>query len=55
MFLQLKLPKFAKRSCQQQRHMTVITVLALATLGDATRNKNNHVCIVLPNMAKASK
>jgi hypothetical protein len=51
----LTLAKFAKQSCWQQRHVTVITVLVLATLGDATRNRNNPICITLLKAAKASK
>jgi hypothetical protein len=31
------------------------TVLALATLGGATRNGNNPICVVPPKVAKASK
>jgi hypothetical protein len=31
------LAKFVKQNCWQQRHMTVTTVLALATLGRATK------------------
>jgi hypothetical protein len=30
------------------------TVLALATLGGATRNRNNLICIASPKVAKAS-
>ncbi len=29
-------------------------VLALATLGDATRNRNNPICVTQPKVAKAS-
>ncbi len=28
------------------------SVLALATLGDATRNRNNPICVVQPKVAK---
>jgi hypothetical protein len=49
------LAKFAKRNCRQQRHVTVITVLALDTLGDATRNRNNPICVALLKVTKASK
>ncbi len=31
-----------------------MTVLALATLGDATKNRNDPISVVLPKMAKAS-
>jgi len=49
------LAKFAKKNCWRQRHVTVITVLALATLGDVTRNRNNPICVASPKVAKASK
>jgi len=44
--------KVCKRNHQRQWHETV---LALATLGDATRNRNNPICVVPPKVAKASK
>jgi len=31
--------------------MTVITALALATLGDVTRNRNNPIFVVLPKVS----
>jgi hypothetical protein len=40
-----------KQNRQRQRHKTV---LAFATLGDATRNRNNPICVVPPKVAKAS-
>ncbi len=44
---------------QQQQHKSVtlgdVTVLALATLGGASRNRNNPICVVLPKVARASK
>jgi len=40
-----------KRNCQRQQHETV---LALATLGDATRNRNNPICVASPKVANAS-
>ncbi len=35
-------------------HVTVTSVLALATLGTATTNRNNPISIALPMVAKAS-
>jgi len=29
-------------------------VLALATLGDLTKNRNDPICVTLPRLAKAS-
>jgi len=47
------------QNCRQQRHATVtlgnVSELALATLGGATRNRNNPICVVSPKVAKASK
>jgi hypothetical protein len=40
-------------NCQRQQHATVTTVLALATLGSATKNRNDPICVVPPNVAKA--
>jgi hypothetical protein len=36
-------------------HMTVNTALAFATLGGTSKNKNYPICVVPPNVAKASK
>ncbi len=36
-------------------HVTVTTVLALATLGGATINRNDPICVTPPRVAKASK
>ncbi len=44
--------KVCKRNGQQQRHETV---LALATLGDVTRNRNNPICVMLPKVANTRK
>jgi hypothetical protein len=41
-----------KQNRERQRHETV---LALATLGDMTRNRNNAICVSLPKVANASK
>ncbi len=49
------LAKFAKWNRRRQQHATVITVLVFATLGDATINRNNTICVALPKVAKASK
>jgi hypothetical protein len=40
-----------KQNCWRQRHETV---LAFATLGDTTRNRNNSICVMPPKVAKAS-
>jgi hypothetical protein len=32
-----------------------MTVLALATLVDATKNRNDPICVALPKVAKASE
>jgi hypothetical protein len=37
------------------RQSTWAIVLALATLGGATRNRNNPICVASPKVAKASK
>ncbi len=42
--------KVCKRNSQRQRHETV---LALATLGDVTRNRSNPICVVPPKVPKA--
>jgi hypothetical protein len=44
--------KVCEQNRQRQQHETV---LALATLGDATRNRNNPICVALPKVANASK
>jgi hypothetical protein len=36
-------------------HITVNTVLAFATLGSTSKNRNYPICVVPPNVAKASK
>jgi hypothetical protein len=32
-----------------------MTLLALATLGDATKNRNDPLCVALPKVAKARR
>jgi hypothetical protein len=36
-------------------HVTITTVLALATLGGVTKNRNDPICVTLPKVAKAKK
>jgi hypothetical protein len=42
-------------TARRDRHVTVTTVLALATLDGATKNRNDPICVVPPKVAKVRK
>ncbi len=48
------LTMFLRRKCWQQWHLTGSVVTALATLGDATKNRNDPISVTPPKVAKAS-
>jgi hypothetical protein len=49
---QVYIGEVCKQNHQRQQHERV---LALATLGDAIRNRNNPICVASPKVANASK
>ncbi len=45
---------FVGETVMRQLNVTITTLLALVTLDDTTKNRNDPICVAMPKVGKAS-